>query len=427
MDALGQHILVEFMGCDPEVLNEVTTVEQGMMEAADRSNATIINSTFHYFSPYGVSGVVVVQESHLAVHTWPEYQYAAVDLFTCGDMVDPWKAFDHLKNVFKAQNYSALETWRGSLNLLKRIDFDPREMREEFKRYMQQGRIERNVWLTDKDDNIALSLRHSGEVLFNERSPFQHVKVLNTYAFGKTLTIDNMIMCTEKDEFHYHEMMTHPAMLAHGKVKNALVIGGGDGGVVREILKHPEAEKVTIVEIDEKVVEAARNFLPQIAAAFDDPKLNLIIGDGIKFVAEAADVTYDLIVVDSTDPIGPAKGLFSTEFYRNCHRILNDNGMLVVQGEAPRFNESTFVEIHQTLKDIFGQNKADVMLFHVPTYPTGVWSGQIASKGKVDPKKFDADKARAFSTEHRLRYYSPEIHVASFVLPPYVKAMLGQK
>lgn len=427
MDALGQHILVEFMGCDPEVLNEVTTVEQGMMEAADRSNATIINSTFHYFSPYGVSGVVVVQESHLAVHTWPEYQYAAVDLFTCGDTVDPWKAFDHLKNVFKAQNYSALETWRGSLNLLKRIDFDPKEMREEFKRYMQQGRIERNVWLTDKDENIALSLRHTGEVLYNERSPYQHVKVLDTYAFGKTLTIDNMIMCTEKDEFHYHEMMTHPVMLAHGNVKNALVIGGGDGGVVREILKHPEVEKVTMVEIDEKVVEASRKFLPHIAAAFDDPKLNLIIGDGIKFVAEAPAGTYDLIVVDSTDPYGPAEGLFSTEFYRNCHRILNDDGMLIVQGEAPRFNEKTFVEIHQTLKDIFGANKADVMLFHVPTYPTGVWSGQIASKGKVDPKKFDADKARAFSTEHGLRYYSPEIHAASFVLPPYVKEMLGQK
>ncbi len=427
MNALGQHILVEFMGCDPEVLNEVTTVEQGMMEAADRSNATIINSTFHYFSPYGVSGVVVVQESHLAVHTWPEYQYAAVDLFTCGDTVDPWKAFDHLKNVFKAQNYSALETWRGSLNLLKRIDFDPSEMREEFKRYMQQGRIERNVWLTDKDENIALSLRHTGEVLYNERSPYQHVKVLNTYAFGKTLTIDNMIMCTEEDEFHYHEMMTHPAMLAHGNVKNALVIGGGDGGVVREILKHPEVEKVTMVEIDEKVVEAARKFLPKISVAFDNPKLNLIIGDGIKFVAEAQSGSYDLIVVDSTDPIGPAEGLFSTEFYRNCYRILNDDGMLVVQGEAPRFNEKTFVEIHQTLKDIFGKNKADVMLFHVPTYPTGMWSGQIASKGKVDPKKFDIEKARAFSAQHGLRYYSPEIHQAAFVLPPYVKEMLGQK
>ncbi len=427
MNALGQHILVEFLGCDPDVLNEVTTIEQGMLEAADRANATIINSTFHYFSPYGVSGVVVVQESHLAVHTWPEYQYAAVDLFTCGDTVDPWKAFDHLKNVFKAQNYSALETWRGSLNLLKRIDFNPGEMREELKRYMQQGRIERNVWLTDKDENIALSLRHSGEVLYNERSPYQHVKVLDTYAFGKTLTIDNMIMCTEVDEFHYHEMMTHPVMLAHGNVKKALVVGGGDGGVVREILRHAQVEKVTMVEIDEKVVEASRKFLPQIAAAFDNSKLDLIIGDGIKFVAEATDNSYDLIVVDSTDPIGPAKGLFSTEFYRNCHRILNENGMLVVQGEAPRFNEKTFTEIHQTLKDIFGNNKAHVMLFHVPTYPTGVWSGQIGSKGKVDPRVIDIDKARAFSERHGLRYYSPEVHQASFVLPPYVKKMLGQK
>ncbi len=427
MNALGQHILVEFMGCDPDILNEVTTIEQGMLEAADRANATIINSTFHYFSPYGVSGVVVVQESHLAVHTWPEYQYAAVDLFTCGDTVDPWKAFDHLKEVFKAQNYSALETWRGSLNLLKRIDFDPKGMREEFLRYMQEGRFERNVWLTDKDENIALSLRHTGDVLYNERSPFQHIKVLDTYAFGKTLTIDNMIMCTEKDEFHYHEMMTHPMMFAHGNVKKALVIGGGDGGVVREILRHPEVDQVTMVEIDEKVVEASRLHLPQIAKAFDNPKLDLRIEDGIKFVANAPENTYDLIVVDSTDPIGPAEGLFSTEFYRNCHRILNENGVLVVQGEAPRFNEKVFAEIHQTLKDIFGEGRAHVMLFHVPTYPTGVWSGQVAVKNGMDPRKIDAEKVQAFCDEHGLQYYSPEVHQAAFVLPPYVKKMLNME
>ncbi|NOX87970.1 MAG: polyamine aminopropyltransferase [Calditrichaeota bacterium] len=424
MNALGQHILVEFLGCDPDVLNEVTTIEQGMLEAADSANATIINSTFHYFSPYGVSGVVVIQESHLAVHTWPEYQYAAVDLFTCGDTVDPWKAFDHLKNAFKAQNYSALEMRRGSLNLLKRIDFDVTEMRDEFARFMQQGRFERNVWLTDKDKNIALSLRHTGEILYNERSPFQRVKVLETYAFGKTLTIDNIIMCTEKDEFHYHEMMSHPLMMAHGRVKNVLVIGGGDGGVVREVLKHPETENVTMVEIDKKVIEASKMFLPQIAAAFDDPRLNLKIEDGIKFVAESDADTYDLIVVDSTDPIGPAEGLFSTEFYRNCHRILNDNGVLVVQGEAPRFNDKTFVEIHKTLRDIFGEGRAHVMLFHVPTYPTGMWSAQIGTKGDLNPKAIDAAKVGEFCEKHGLRYYSPEIHQASFVLPPYVKQML---
>ncbi len=425
MNALGQHILVEFVGCDPHILNDVTTIEQGMLDAADRANATIINSTFHYFSPYGVSGVVVIQESHLAVHTWPEYRYAAVDLFTCGDDVDPWKAFDYLKDVFKAQNYSALETRRGSLNLLTRIEFDPKELREEFKKYMKQGRIERNVWLTDKDENIALSLRHTGEVLYDVRSPYQHVKVLNTYAFGKTLTLDNMIMCTEKDEFHYHEMMVHPLMLAHGKAKQVLVIGGGDGGVVREVLKHDQIEKVTMVEIDEKVVEASRLHLPQIAAAFNDPRLDLKIEDGIQFVANAKANSFDLIIVDSTDPIGPAEGLFSKTFYQNCHRILNENGALIVQGEAPRFNEKVFVEIHQTLKSIFGPDNAFIMLFHVPTYPTGLWSGQIGVKGSFKPYQFDEQKAAAFAQRENLKYYSPEIHKASFVLPPYVKDMIG--
>ncbi len=425
MDALGQHILVEFMGCDPDVLNDVAVIEQGMLDAAMEANATIINSTFHYFSPYGVSGVVVIQESHLAVHTWPEYQYAAVDLFTCGDDVYPWKAFDYLKKIFQAENYSALEARRGSLNLLKRIEFNVDEMREEIRETVIPEKFKRNVWLTDRDENIALSLRYKGEILYNEKSDFQHVKVVDTYSFGKTLLLDNMVMCTEKDEFQYHEMMTHPVLLAHGDIRRVLVIGGGDGGVVREVLRHPQVEHVTMVEIDEKVVEAARLHLPQIAAQFDHPKLNLIIGDGIAYVNEQPDAAYDLIIVDSTDPVGPAEGLFSVDFYAHCHRILSENGVLVVQSEAPRFHEKTFAEINRTFKNIFGEEQVQTMLFHVPTYPTGLWSAQISARSNFDARKVDAQKVAAFVKEQGLKYYNYEIHQASFALPNYVKEMLA--
>ncbi len=427
MDALGQHILVEFLGCDADVLNDVAAIEKGMIDAALEANATIINTTFHYFSPYGVSGVVVIQESHLAVHTWPEYQYAAVDLFTCGDNVYPWKAFDHLKKIFKAANYSALETRRGTLNLLQRIDFNITEMREDLQnKYVIPEKIQRNVWLTDKDPNIAFSLRYTGDILYQVHSPYQRIKVVDTYAFGKTLLIDNVIMTTEKDEFQYHEMMTHPVMLAHGNIRNVLVIGGGDGGVIREVLRHPQVEMVTMVEIDEKVIEASRKFFPQVAKEFDNPKLNLVIGDGIKYVKEQADGSYDLIIVDSTDPIGPAEGLFSVEFYAHCHRILNDKGALIVQGEAPRFNEGTFMAINQTFKDIFGKEKVFAMLFHVPTYPTGLWSAQIAMKNGTNPKVVDRKKVSDFVQTHRLKYYNYDIHQASFALPNYVKEMIGE-
>ena len=170
MSALGRHILVEFFGCNPEIMNQVSTIENGMVTAAETAGATVINSTFHHFSPYGVSGVVVIQESHLAIHTWPEYQYAAVDLFTCGDEVNPWKSFDYLKKAFEATSYSALEMRRGSVDQLERIDFDLSSMRVEAKERQNPGKYTRNVWFTDKDDNQALSIRYTGEVLFDKQS-----------------------------------------------------------------------------------------------------------------------------------------------------------------------------------------------------------------------------------------------------------------
>ena len=425
MGALGRHILVEFNGCKPEIMNDVTFIESSMVNAATKAGATVINSTFHHFSPYGVSGVVVIQESHLAIHTWPEYGYAAVDLFTCGDTVNPWISFDELKSKFGAKNYSALELKRGAINLLERLDFDIREMREQISSEVKP-QYKRNVWFTDKDENQALSLRHSGDVLYDKETPFQRVKIIDTYAYGKALTIDNMFMCTEKDEFHYHEMITHPAVLSHGAVKRVLVIGGGDGGTIRELFKHRSIEHVDMVEIDEAVIEASKLHLPTLSAAFSHPKLNLIVGDGIKFVSDAANSSYDLIIVDGSDPVGPAEGLFSNEFYSNCKRALNDNGLLVVQGESPKFNTVTFAELNSCLKQIYGDKKVNTLLFNIPTYPSGVWSIQIGSKGNVNPKVIDVEVANAFVNNNVMHYYNPDLHSGAFALPTYVKRLLNE-
>ncbi|PID92858.1 MAG: spermidine synthase [Bacteroidetes bacterium] len=426
MSALGRHILVEFLGCTPEIMNDVMVIEEGMNAAAARAGATIINSTFHHFSPYGVSGVVVIQESHLAIHTWPEYQYAAVDLFTCGDGVDPWISFDHLKQVFGAKNYSALEMKRGSLNLLKRVDFDLKVMREEAREHLKKETHKRNVWLTDKDENQAFSLRHTGENLYDKRSDFQHTRVINSYAYGKALIIDNMVMTTERDEFHYHEMIAHPAMLSHGAIKKALVIGGGDGGTVREVLRHPNVEKVVMIEIDPNVVEASRLHFPAISSAFNDPRLELHIMDGIHYVHEAKENTFDAIFVDSTDPVGPGEGLFNKTFYEHCKRILNEKGILVVQGESPQFHRETFVEINHLFKAIFGREQVHTMLFNAPTYPTGIWAFQIATQRPMDLLNTDPAQIDTFAQQHHLRYYNSAIHRAAFALPTYVKQLLHE-
>ncbi len=426
MSALGRHILVEFFGCKPEIMNDAAIIEEGMVKAAEEAEATVINSTFHHFSPYGVSGVVVIQESHLAIHTWPEYSYAAVDLFTCGDQVDPWVSFNYLEKVFKASNYSALETKRGSLNLLEKVDFDLKTMREQAKKHINPPKYNRNVWFTDKDDNQALSLRHSGELLFNRKSDLQRVRVINTYAYGKALTIDNMIMCTEKDEAHYHEMITHPAMITHGNIKNVLVIGGGDGGTVRETLKHETVEKITMVEIDKNVVDASREHLPKLSEALNHPKLDLKIEDGIRFVEHAKENSYDLIIVDGSDPVGPAEGLFTQSFYTHCKKALKENGMLVTQSESPLFNGQAFIELNRCLKDTFGKEKVKTLLFSIPTYPTGTWSIQIACKGNHNPLKADVNKVLEFQQKNLLQYYNSEIHFACFALPNYVKKMINE-
>ncbi len=427
MNALGRHILIEFFGCNPEIMNTVSLIEKSMVDAAKDAGATVINSTFHHFSPYGVSGVVVIQESHLAIHTWPEYQYAAVDLFTCGDQVDPWKSFDVLKKAFEANNSSALELGRGNVNMLTRSDFNVKNIRAEAPHPTADGRTNRNVWFTDKDENQALSLRYTGEVLYRKKSPFQRVQILDSYGYGKMLALDNMIMCTEKDEYHYHEMIAHPAMLTHHAVKRVLIIGGGDGGTAREVLRHNSVEEVVMVEIDEAVIEAAETWLPSMSASLKHPKLKLHIADGIQFVADAAAGTFDLVLVDGSDPVGPAEGLFSGSFYQNCYRVLRKNGMLITQGESPKFNTDAFTGLNQCLKNIFGPEQVHTLLFFATTYPSGMWSFQIGSKGTVHPvRDFDPKRSEAFCQKHELGYYNAQTHLAAFALPTFVKKMLNE-
>ena len=432
MKALGRHILVEFLNCKADVLNDVVQIEKAMVEAAQIAGATVINSTFHHFSPYGVSGVVVIQESHLAIHTWPEYRYAAVDLFTCGDTVDPWVSFEFLKKAFDA-SYSALEMNRGSTHIMKKgttlqVKPNDAENYDPAKGY----KINRNVWFTDKDENQALSLRYTGDVFFDEVSPYQRVRILESCSYGKMLAIDDMVMCTERDEYHYHEMIAHPAVQAFqsvgGPLKNALVIGGGDGGTIRELFKYNTVDKITMVEIDEAVVRASKLHLPTIATEFGNPKLNLVIGDGIKFIAETQAEQYDIIIVDGSDPAGPAEGLFTKSFYANCMKALKPNGILVTQGESPMFHSKTFVELNHCLKSVFGQNSVHTMLFHSTTYPSGMWSLQMAVKGQYHPTKdVKREQIAANLAGKTLKYYNEDLHSAAFSLPTFVKEMLASK
>jgi spermidine synthase len=425
MESLGKHIIVEFYECDQEKINNVSFIEKSMLEAAKLAGATIINSTFHHFSPFGVSGVIVIEESHLAIHTWPEYLFTSVDLFTCGELVDPWISFDYLKQRFSAHHSSSIELQRGQPHFLNRKPVKKPHVRDHASTKHKKITSNRSIWFTERDNNIALSLRHKGDVLYQKQSKYQKIEVIDTIAYGKTLILDGMIMTTEKDEYVYHEMITHVPLFCHQKPENMLIIGGGDGGTARELLKHQSIKSIDIVEIDQNVIDACKQFLPNISSSFSNPKVNTIIDDGLKFINNCPDGIYDIIIVDSTDPVGPAEGLFTEEFYKAVFRCLKTPGIMVTQSESPRFNEDVFKEIQTCYQKIFGYENVHPYLAYIPTYPSGMWSFSLCSKQNIHPiKNFRKKDAIVFTKNHKLNYYNPKIHESSFVLPEYVNKIL---
>ena len=290
----------------------------------------------------------------------------------------------------------------------------------------QPSKINSTEWITDSNEKFAISIRIKGERLFHEVSEFQTVEVFDTQDRGKMLTIDRMVMCTEADEAAYHEMIVHVPMLAYPGVKDVLVIGAGDGGTIRELVRHPGIERITMVEIDEAVVRASKQFLPTISCALEHPKLNLLIDDGIKFVQNAADNSYDLVIIDSSDPVGPSEGLFTKSFYEDVYRTLRPGGIVTVQSESPIFHQKAFVDLNQCLKQVFGVDSVHCYLVFIPMYPTGMWSLTYCSKQGVHPvKNLDREKAVQFVKKHDLRYYNADIHQAAFALPGFIQKMIG--
>lgn len=206
-----------------------------------------------------------------------------------------------------------------------------------------------DAWYTEpQTENLSLSTKLK-DILYVGQSEYQEIQVLDTYEFGRVLILENTYQTSERDEFIYHELISHPALFTHGNPKKVLVIGGGDGGTVREVLKHKSVEKIDFVELDGQVVEVAKKFLPTLSCEIDNEKVNTIITDGIKYVAETTE-KYDVILVDCPDPVGPAAGLFEKEFYNNLFKCLNEDGIMVQQTESPLLHEKLINKNQRTLK-----------------------------------------------------------------------------
>ncbi len=272
-------------------------------------------------------------------------------------------------------------------------------------------------------DGLRIKIRIDN-LLFDSKTEHQRLQLFESKAFGRVLTLDSVVQTTESDEFIYHEMMAHLPILAHGKAKRVLIIGGGDGGMAEEVLKHESVESVTMVEIDAGVVEFSKQYLPNICKdAFDDPRLNLVIADGAKFVAET-DERFDVAIIDSTDPIGPAEVLFTEAFYGNVKRCLNEGGVVATQNGVPFLQGDELTSTLAAFRKLF--RDPTCYLATVPTYVGGPmafgWGTDDASLRQVTEETLaERFAAAGFKT----RYYTPAVHKAAFALPPYIQDMIS--
>lgn len=270
------------------------------------------------------------------------------------------------------------------------------------------------LWVTEyQTPALGFSCRIS-ETLRTEQTEFQHLSVVVTEQFGRMLLLDGMVQTTEKDEFVYHEMISLVALNSHPHPEQVLIIGGGDGGSLREVVRHPCVKRGVLVEIDDRVVQAARDFFPALSCSFDEPGAEVVIADGIQYVKDHKNV-FDVILVDSTEPVGPAVELFSPGFYQDCFNALKEDGMLVVQSESPFFNDNVIKMAYGGIKQSFPLTK--LYLANIPTYPSGLWSFTIGSK-RHDPESVDAANSKPG------RYYTRELHQAAFKLPAFVQNIL---
>ena len=254
--------------------------------------------------------------------------------------------------------------------------------------------------------------------LFVGQSPFQKVAIVETEALGRALLLDDLWMCAEGEEKTYHELIVHPALTTAPRIERVLIIGGGDGGTAREVLRHPEVKHVDMVEVDGMVVEASKEFLSGIGTAWSDERLHVAIDDGIRFVAEATQ-GYDVVIVDGSDPVGPAVGLFNETFYRNCARLLGPAGVFVTQSESPTLQRPVHLEMIRTLGRVF--SKVHPYYDTVSIYPGGTWSWIYASNG-VSPR--EPHMERVARVEAVTEIYNREMHHGVFAVPNYIRREL---
>ena len=396
----GLHLIGDLNGCrcDPKILRDGAKFGELCLQMVRDAGLTIMDSTFRQFEGSGFTGTVVLAESHLAIHTWPERSGLTLDIYVCN---------------FSGDN-------SGKARTLFRALVDHFQPTEAATHEIDRGEHMLMEPLNPSTGFYIKATRQIGEW----QTKFQKISIYETAQFGKLFRLDGFNMTSEKDEFVYHENLIHPAASAHAGPKNVLIIGGGDGGSSEEVLKHPSVEQVTMVEIDADVIKVAKEHFGTVHnGVFDNPKLRVLIEDGLQFVRDTTE-KFDLVVLDLNDPMGPAESLYSTAFFQQCRSILAPGGALTLHLGSPAAQPAQVAEISGRLNSVFRIVRPYTMF--IPLYGS-LW-GMACASDKLDPKSFTADEIDR-RIEHRklteLRYYNGETHEAVFALPNFVRDMVA--
>lgn len=394
--ALGRQIICDCFGCNKKIAS-IETIKKVLHDAAKQANVTILELIVHQFHPHGISAIALLAESHIFVHTWPEKNYMAIDVFTCGFKAQPEKVIDVFRQCYKPASSNIREELRGNFNI-------------------QQTRL---TFEEQQTHSVRLVLDAKRKLL-SHQTPYQHLEVFETIEHGKLLALDGKVMLTERDEAFYHEMLVHPPLFIHPCPKQVLIIGGGDGGAIREVLKHPGIEHVFWIEIDEEVIKTAQAHLPNlIGRSLQDPRVHLNHCDGNDYLSNRHD-SFDVILVDSTDPVGPATSLFTNQFMNSCRQALTKDGIFTMQSGTPFYSGKSVRETVRNLKSIF--NHVRLHLGFVPTYPSGLWSFATSSNSTLQVTQSQL-ASRWENRNIDCQYYNPEVHVGSAQLPDFVLAL----
>ena len=408
-------------GCTAATLTDLETLSTLCRNATLDAKLTIVDEKWHVFpdwngQPGGITGTILLAESHMAIHTWPERRGVTLDVYVCNFTEDNTpkaeQLFDTLMVAFRPQSQVVNRITRGDL----------------------AGQAEAPVTTSAEGAPAQLSFdwlnAHSGygftvkEKLADIESPFQRIEVFDTHQFGRLFRLDGRLMTSEGDEFFYHECMTHPAVLAHPNPESILVIGGGDGGSSEELFKHPSVRRIVMAELDPVVIDISRKYLGAInKGVLDDPRLEIRIGDGFEFVKSTPE-RFDLIVLDLTDPDTPAFRLYSEEFFRMCQVRLKPGGMLTLHLGSPVYQAETVRRNAANLRKVF-KHVAPLSLF-IPLYGSQ-WCLAVASD-TVDPRTVSVETIAQRMTERKLddlRFYHPSMHPALFTLPRFVQDLVA--